>query len=108
MDKETGTLDEGKLGDIMVLKANNDDPFENLAGAEMRDIELLILAGKPIYGEMRFIDLLGGELPDGYAVIQVNNRPMFVIGDPAGHYVMCRKKIGFKKVLDYLPFEPEV
>ncbi|MDR1220327.1 MAG: amidohydrolase family protein [Treponema sp.] len=108
MDKETGTLDQGKSGDIMVLKANADDPFENFAGADMRDIELLILAGKPIYGEMRFIDLLGGELPDGYAQIRVNNRPMFVIGDPAGHYGMCRKKIGFKKVLDYLPFEPEV
>ncbi|MDR2792767.1 MAG: amidohydrolase family protein [Treponema sp.] len=108
MDKQIGTLDEGKLGDIMVLKANHSDPFENFAEVEMHDIELLILAGKPIYGEMRFIDLLGGELPRGYTRIQVNNRSMFVIGDPAGHYSMCRKKIGFKKVLDYLPFEPEV
>jgi cytosine/adenosine deaminase-related metal-dependent hydrolase len=108
MDKQTGTLDEGKLGDIIVLKANNSDPFENFANAGMDDIELLILAGKPIYGEMRFIDILDGKLPEGYTQIQVNNRPMFVIGDPAGHYNACRKKIGFKKVLDYLPFEPEV
>jgi hypothetical protein len=31
---------------------------------------------------------------------------MFVSGDPAGLYNECRRKIGFKKVLDYMPFEP--
>jgi len=31
---------------------------------------------------------------------------MFVKGDPAGLYREVRKKIGFKKELDYLPFEP--
>jgi hypothetical protein len=33
---------------------------------------------------------------------------MFVKGNPAGLYAEVRKKIGFKKVLDYLPFEPEL
>ncbi len=108
MDKKTGILETGKSADMMVLKANHDDPFENFVAAGMNDIELLILAGKPLYGEMRFIDLLGGELPQGYTMINVAGRPMFVIGDPAGHYKTCREKIGFKKVLDYLPFEPEV
>jgi hypothetical protein len=55
---------------------------------------------------MRFLDLLGGGLPDGYTRITVGNRPMFVSGDPAGLYNECRRKIGFKKVLDYMPFEP--
>jgi hypothetical protein len=32
---------------------------------------------------------------------------MFVKGDPAGLYNEVRKKVGFKKNLDYLPFEPE-
>jgi hypothetical protein len=31
---------------------------------------------------------------------------MFVKGDPAGLYSEIRKKLGFKKKLDYLPFEP--
>jgi hypothetical protein len=73
----------------------------------MEDIELLALAGKPLYGEMRFIDLLGGKIPDGYTQIKVGGRPMFIIGDPAKLYIECRKKIGFKKILDFLPFEPE-
>jgi cytosine/adenosine deaminase-related metal-dependent hydrolase len=107
MQDRIGTLEEGKLGDILVLKAKNDDPYENLVDAGMQDIELLVLAGKPIYGEMRFLDIFNGKLPDGYTQIKAGKRPMFVKGDPAGLYREVRKKIGFKKKLDYLPFEPE-
>jgi cytosine/adenosine deaminase-related metal-dependent hydrolase len=107
MREKIGALDEGMLGDIMVLKAKNDDPYENLVNAGMKDIELLILEGKPIYGELRFLDIFKGELPSGYTKIKVGNRDMFVKGDPAGLYSEIRKKIGFKKKLDYLPFEPE-
>jgi cytosine/adenosine deaminase-related metal-dependent hydrolase len=107
MQDKTGTLEEGKLGDILVLKAKEDDPYENLINAGMKDIELLVLAGKPIYGEMRFLDIFNGALPSGYTQIKVGKREMFVKGDPAGLYNEVRKKIGFKKKLDYLPFEPE-
>jgi cytosine/adenosine deaminase-related metal-dependent hydrolase len=101
-----GSLEEGKLGDILVLKAKHDDPYENLINAEMKDIELLILAGKPIYGQMRFLDIFNGELPSDYTKIKVGSKEMFVKGDPAGLYNGIRKKLGFKKKLDYLPFEP--
>ena len=107
MQDRIGTLEEGKLGDIMVLRANKDDPYENLAGAAMTDIELLVLAGKPIYGERRFLDIFGEKLPHGYTEIVVGDRPMFVIGDPAALYREIRHRVGFKKVLDFLPFEPD-
>jgi cytosine/adenosine deaminase-related metal-dependent hydrolase len=110
MQDRIGTLDEGKLGDILVLKAQKDDPYENLLSASMQDIELLVLEGKPIYGELRFLDLFGlpkDNLPQGYTGIAVGKKDMFVIGDPAGLYREVRKKIGFQKILDYLPFEPE-
>ena len=108
-----GSLEEGMLGDILVLKAKNGDPYENLVDAGMKDIELLVLAGKPIYGEMRFLDIFNVKLsaqtglPEGYTKIKVGKKEMFVKGDPAGLYNEVRKKVGFKKKLDYLPFEPE-
>jgi cytosine/adenosine deaminase-related metal-dependent hydrolase len=107
MEDRTGTLEEGKLADILILKGRADDPFENLASASMEDIELLILAGRPVYGEFRFLDLLGGKIPKGYSGITVGGRPMFVSGDPAALYLSVRKKTGLQKVLDFLPFEPE-
>ena len=106
MQEKTGSLEEGKLGDILVLKAKNDDPYENLVNASMKDIELLVLAGNPIYGEMRFLDIFKEKLPLGYTQIRVGNKAMFVKGDPAGLYSEVRRKVGFKKKLDYLPFEP--
>ncbi len=101
-----GSLDAGKLADILVLKRRTDDAYENLASASMPDIELLVMAGKPLYGEERFLDLLGGKLPAGYSRITVAGRRMFVVGDPAALYAEVRRKVGFDKVLDYLPFEP--
>ena len=106
MQNKIGALDEGKLGDILVIKAKEDDPYENLVNAGMKDIELLVLSGKPIYGEMRFLDIFKGSLPEGYTKINLGKKEMFVKGDPAGLYKKIRRKIGFKKELDYLPFEP--
>jgi len=107
MQDRIGSLEEGKLGDILVLKAKEDDPYENFVNASMKDIELLVLAGKPIYGETRFLDIFSGTLPSDYTLIKAGKREMFVKGDPAGLYREIRKKIGFEKKLDYLPFEPE-
>ena len=106
MQDKIGTLEEGKLGDILVLKAKNECPYENLVAADMKDIELLVIAGTPVYGEMRFLDIFNNELPKGYTQIKTGNKAMFVKGDPAGLYNEIRKKIGIKKKLDYLPFEP--
>ncbi|MDR2158490.1 MAG: amidohydrolase family protein, partial [Treponema sp.] len=109
MEDRIGTLEEGKLADLLVLKGHKDDPYENLVSASMEDIELLVLEGMPIYGELRFLDCFGasGDLPEGYTRITAGKRQMFVKGDPAALYREVRRKVGFKKALDYLPFEPE-
>jgi len=107
MEDNVGTLEDGKLADVMVLKTAHDDPYENLVAASMADIELLVLSGTPIYGETRFLDILGGNLPSGYSEIEVGGRAMFVKGDPEGLYAEVRRKVGYSKVLDYIPFEPK-
>jgi len=113
MEDRIGSLEEGKLADILIIKARTDDAYENLAGASMQDIELLALEGRPIYGERRFLQLFeaksgqSGSLPDGYTEITVGKRPMFIVGDPAALYREIRKRTGLKKVLDFLPFEPD-
>ena len=107
MHDRIGTLDEGMLGDILVLKSSHDDPYENLVNASMEDIELLVLAGNPVYGETRFLDIFYGKLPPDYTNIEIGGRDMFVKGDPAGLYNGIRQKVGFRKMLDYMPFDPD-
>jgi len=117
MQDRIGSLEEGKLADILVMKARNDNAYENLASASMEDIELLVLEGKPIYGERRFLEIFAENaqkerahsepgIPAGYTEITVGERPMFVIGDPAALYREIRHRTGFRKILDFLPFEP--
>ena len=107
MQERIGSLEEGKLADLLVVKAQDDNPYENLLKTKMEDIELLTICGKLIYGELRFLDFFGGKIPAGYTCINVGGRVMFICGDPAGLYKTVRQKVGFKKVLDFLPFEPE-
>lgn len=110
MDVRTGKLEAGMLADIAVFKARDDDPWENLCAATMDDLELLVVAGKPVYGEeARFGELVANDLSagqeKGYSLIVVGGRKMFVKGDPAGLYRGVRAAVGFPKRLDYLPFE---
>jgi cytosine/adenosine deaminase-related metal-dependent hydrolase len=107
MDDRIGVLEKGKLADILILKGKMADPFENLVSACMEDIELLTIEGKPVYGEDRFIELFGGKLPKGYGEITVGGRSMFAAGDPASLYRTVRTRMGFKKELSFLPFEPD-
>jgi hypothetical protein len=103
---ETGSLAVGKRADVLLLKAKVDDPFENLLCAECEDVELVVSAGRPLFGEARFAKLFGSRLPEGYTTVAVGGREMFVAGDPAALYARIRKAAGFKKILDFLPFEP--
>ncbi|MDR2480926.1 MAG: amidohydrolase family protein [Spirochaetaceae bacterium] len=107
MDEKTGSLDTGKYADILVLKAKHDDAYENLCSAGSEDIELLVREGKPLFGEMRFIELLNGTLPEGYTVVKIGGRDMFVAGDPLALYRHIRSAAGVKKTLEFLPFEPD-
>lgn len=118
LDRETGTIKPGMLADIAVFRAKRDDPCENLVNATMEDLALLIVAGRPVYGdyesfgaafepELKAAEKESGAGPAGgrkYTDIVVGGRRMFVQGDPAKLYRDIRKAVGFEKKLDFLPF----
>ena len=110
MADRTGSIETGKLADLAVFKARDEDPYESLCKAEMSDLELLVIEGLPVYGELdKYGDLVKEALSlrgeKGYSQILVGGRTMFVRGDPAGLYRAVRNAVGFTKKLDYLPFE---
>jgi len=106
IEKETGTIESGKLADIAVFRATVDDPYENLAQAKMEDLELLVHRGRPVLGlEKRYAELFADE-KRVVTRVAFGGRDYLVLGNPAGLYRTVRKAIGFDKKLDYLPFEP--
>ena len=103
MQDKIGSIEEGKLADLLLIKPCHNDPYEALVNAEMKDIELLIQEGRPIYGSVKYEELFAGS--NDYTKLSVSGREMLVKGDPAALLAGIRKAVGFNKVLDYLPFD---
>ncbi len=105
IQKETGTLSEGRLADILIVRQQKDDPWESLVAARPEDIELLVQDGSPIFGDARHEELFSGRgVP--YTRVAIRGRQMLVKGDPVGLMERVRKAVGFRKVLDFIPLDP--
>ena len=102
--KETGTISEGRLADVLVIRQQKDDPWESLVAARTEDIELLVQDGSPILGSASHEELFAGRGVQ-YSKVAVHGRQMLVKGDPAGLMESVRKAVGFRKVLDFIPLD---
>jgi 5-methylthioadenosine/S-adenosylhomocysteine deaminase len=103
MQDKIGTLEDGKYADLLCIRPREEDPYEALAAAQMEDVELMVQEGTPIYGSAKYEELFRRR-ECGYTTIEVQGRPMCVKGDPSGLLEEVRQAVGFRKVLDYLPF----
>jgi 5-methylthioadenosine/S-adenosylhomocysteine deaminase len=102
--ERTGSIAEGKLADLLVLRPRRSDPYEALLEARTEDIELLLLEGTPLLGSSQHEELFAlRECP--YTKVRVRGREFCVKGDPAGLLAEVRRAVGFRKVLDYLPLD---
>lgn len=104
MEHDIGTLEPGKLADLLVIRQRREDPYESLADARTEDIELLVQEGTPVLGSAEREELF---VARGAAAtrVRVRGREMLVKGDPAALLERVRKAVGFRKVLDFLPLD---
>jgi cytosine/adenosine deaminase-related metal-dependent hydrolase len=54
-----GTIEVGKLADLLVLDARHDDPYENLVCATEREVRLVMVGGVPRYGDRMVMQVAG-------------------------------------------------
>ncbi len=104
MDKDIGSIEDGKKADLLIVSTKSKDPYAALSDVEMEDIELLVLEGKPLYGSIAYKDFFKIK-NNSYSDIKVCGKEKFVIGHPVDLLHKIREKVGFKKVLDFLPLE---
>lgn len=104
IEKETGSIAEGKLADILVIRQRHEDPWESLVATRTEDIALLIMDGSPVLGDAAHEELFTSR---GVAStkITVHGRPMIVSGDPGALMERVRRAVGFHKVLDFIPLD---
>ena len=49
-----GTVEKGKLGDLLVISGDQKNPYSSLVNAQLKDISLVFMEGTPIYGDVKF------------------------------------------------------
>jgi len=97
------SLDPADCRNLLLLDAVEKDPFENLFALEAATIRLLVVDGKPRFGDSVWMETLG--LSDAeYCLFRTGNKEKFVFGDPVDLNDQIDNVLGYHKDFPYLPF----
>jgi cytosine/adenosine deaminase-related metal-dependent hydrolase len=59
MANELGTIEVGKMADLLIVAKNEADPYRNLIDSRPQDVELVTVSGDPLFGATDLMDTLG-------------------------------------------------
>jgi 5-methylthioadenosine/S-adenosylhomocysteine deaminase len=102
MEEKLGSIDKGKLGDLLVVAGDGKDPYVSLVNAGLRDIALVMMEGRPLYGDADYAEIFE-DLGNECTQINVEGKDKLVVGDPQGLMNKLRQNVGFHKELPFLP-----
>ncbi|MFC1504411.1 amidohydrolase family protein [Spirochaetota bacterium] len=102
LDEQLGSIENGKYADMMVTKKRSKDAYENLTKIEIKDIELVMRDGIPLYGTADFKDFFE-KSKVAYQQMTLNGEDRYMVGDVRGLKKRIDKALKFKKELDFLP-----
>lgn len=100
-----GALQAGNLADFVIVNGDSSDPYSAVTEMNYEDIMLVVIDGKPRYGDESFIPVFK-ELDIPYQKIRVDSYKKVIDGDILGLMERIRKAVGFQKELEFLPVEP--
>lgn len=89
--------------DLLLVEQVEDDPFENLMNLDAELINLFIVNGRVLMGDVSWMEELNLD-EDDYSFFRAGKREKFVIGDPMGINDEVDEALGYHKDFAYLPF----
>ncbi len=102
LDKTYAGLPDMNNSNILLLSRKKDDPFQNIEFCDTEDIKLVVSAGKPIYGDLRYLELFPVNEAD-YHIYKSGDNERFVIGHPEKLVAEIDSILGYHKVFPYIP-----
>jgi 5-methylthioadenosine/S-adenosylhomocysteine deaminase len=102
--KKNGSIKTGNIADLVLFYNKEKDPYGSVVSAELRDILLVIIDGKPFYGSPEYselFDYVGIE----YQEIVVDGVEKIVFGDVIGLLKRISRAVGFKKEFPFMPVQ---
>ena len=97
-----GSIDKGRLSDLLAVSGDGRSPYASLVNAKLEDIALVLMEGKPLYGDIEY-DEIFEDLGSDYTRITIEGKDKYVVGDPKALMTKLRKTVGFHKELPFLP-----
>lgn len=102
VEKDLGSLEKGKLGDLLLVSGNKKKPYGSLVNADFKDIALVVMEGKPLYGDVQFKEIFD-DLSTAYTKVAIQGVKKLIVGDLNDIMAKMRKKVGFHKEFPFLP-----
>jgi len=102
MQKDLGSIEKGKKADLLLISKTDNNPYSSLVNAKLSDIALVIMEGKPIYGDENFAELFNA-LEVDHERITIEGKNKLIVGSPTKLMNDIWKNIGYKKKLPFLP-----
>ncbi len=103
LDSSYGNLVSDKIKNLLILKNNNENPFENVIESETHDVQFLMHQGKPVYGDIDYFEKFNLDESD-YYFFRLGKTEKFVVGHPEKLTQKIDEILGFHKVLPFIPF----
>ncbi len=97
-----GSLAKGKLGDLLIISGDQNNPYSSLVNAHLKDISLVFMEGTPIYGDDKFENIFN-DFGLNCTRINIEGKDKIIIGDPGSLMEKMREIVGFHKELPFLP-----
>jgi cytosine/adenosine deaminase-related metal-dependent hydrolase len=105
--KKFGQIKPGFVADIAVFADRGKTPYESVVSAELRDVMLVVIDGKPAYGNAEY-SWLFDSLKVKYQRVVIDGSEKVIRGDLVGLMKRISRAVGFKKELPFLPVEFDV
>jgi len=105
--KKTGMIKAGYVADLAVFAHRGRSPYESVVSAQLRDVLLVVINGKPVYGSAEYAHLFD-ELKLAYQRVRLDGVEKVITGDAVGLLRRISKAVGHKKEFPFLPIEFEV
>lgn len=102
-----GRIKQGFIADFCVFNKKSASPYSSIVNAELRDVKLVVISGKPMYGDPEFEELFVAQKVQ-YQKIVMDGVDKLVIGDLTGLLRRIGKAVGFKKEFPFMPVDYEL
>jgi cytosine/adenosine deaminase-related metal-dependent hydrolase len=102
--KNLGTIAAGQLADFIIVNGDKSQPYEAINSMNYEDVMLVVINGRPVYGDENFIPLFD-TLGVSFQKIKVDSFKKIIHGDILGLLDRIRKSVGFHKELEFIPVE---